>query len=149
MSELVSADEIETIVGAERHESLHLGRAVSAEQVVYLLHPHDCLNSFEDLRDCPYSRALDRGIDPDGWVEDAPVMLGLETDGRLTGDTPLMGDDSPAEGHRTCNDCDRTLPEASFGLRTVRGVEYYESVCRECKAKRTREWRKRQVEEKK
>lgn len=77
MTDLVPAEEIEQIVGARRHPHQHLGRAVSAEQTVYILHSEKCRDSGIDLRECPYSRFLDNGIDPD-WGkghEDKAVVL--------------------------------------------------------------------------
>lgn len=83
MSELVPADQIEQIVGARRHRKAHLGRAVSGEQTVYILHSHLCRDSGIDLRQCRFSRALDRGIsvgaDATAWSghEDRLVLLGV------------------------------------------------------------------------
>ena len=62
MTDLVDPDEIETIVGVKRHPIRHWARAVHAEQTVYILHSQACRESTPDLRDCPYSHALDRGI---------------------------------------------------------------------------------------
>lgn len=80
MSDLVPASDIERIVGVDRHRKVHYGRAVSAEQRVYVLHSHECKDSGIDLRDCPYSVALDRGIDERDWSgrEDVPVELAVE-----------------------------------------------------------------------
>lgn len=81
MSRLEAADKIEGIVGAKRHPTDHLGRAVSAEQRVYVLHSAECLASGIDLRECEYSLALDRGIEHaipwSGWrrVQDRPVRV--------------------------------------------------------------------------
>ncbi len=77
MTDLVGADQIEHIVGARRHPHQHLGRAVSAEQTVYILHSEKCKDSGIDLRDCEWSLALDLGIDPADWqgYEDRPVAL--------------------------------------------------------------------------
>ena len=78
MSDLVPPDKIEEIVGARRHDYLHFGRAVSAEQTVYVLHPRACVDSGRDLRDCSWSWALDNGIDADDdWVGylDRPILL--------------------------------------------------------------------------
>lgn len=77
MSDLVDPAEIERIIGVRRHPVRHLGRAVSADQIVYLLHSAECLGVGRDLRRCPYSLALDRGVDPDNWSEweDQPVAL--------------------------------------------------------------------------
>ena len=79
MSDLVPADEIEEIVGARRHRSVHLGRAVSAEERVYILHPERCLAFGRDLRTCTYSVALDRGISVRMWgpFMDRTVLLGI------------------------------------------------------------------------
>jgi len=84
MSDLVPADRIEAIVGAVRHPTGHIGRAVSAEGTVYILHSQECRDSGVDLRECPYSLALDFGIDPGGWVEDAPVRLAFVDDRLVT-----------------------------------------------------------------
>lgn len=77
MADLVPADEIEQIVGAFRHSHQHLGRAVSAEQTVYILHSERCRDSGIDLRECAYSKALDSGIDMDWWhqYQDRAVVL--------------------------------------------------------------------------
>lgn len=77
MSDLVPADQIERAVGARRHSHQHLGRAVSAEQRVYVLHSWECKESGIDLRECEWSLALDRGIEPTDWdgYEDQPVVL--------------------------------------------------------------------------
>ncbi len=89
MTDLVPTDQIERIVGARRHPHQHLGRAVSAEQTVYILHSERCRDSGIDLRDCAYSKALDNGIDPDWWKghEDQAVALG-PYHGRLIPLTP-------------------------------------------------------------
>lgn len=88
MADLVPTDQIERIVGASRHPLRHLGRAVSAEQTVYILHSGRCYASGIDLRDCSYSRWLDHGIDPAEWQgwEDKPVVLNVNRHGRLIPD---------------------------------------------------------------
>lgn len=101
MSDLVPASDIERIVGADRHPTDHLGRAVSAEQTVYVLHSQACLDSGVDLRDCAYSVALDRGIDTRVWVQDRPVRLAI-FDGELMPDISamLLGSDAdPSPAH--------------------------------------------------
>lgn len=77
MTSLVSPVDIERIVGAPRHDTDHLGRAVSAEQTVYIMHSRECLASAVDLRDCEYSVALDGGIDTQLWIQDRPVRLAV------------------------------------------------------------------------
>ena len=64
MADLVNPDQLEQIVGARCHPTRHQARAVSAEQTVYILHSQECRDSTPDLRDCPFSVALDNGIDP-------------------------------------------------------------------------------------
>lgn len=86
MSRLEPADQIEGIVGAPRHPELHIGRAVSSEQRVYILHSQRCFDHPSDLRLCPYSLALDTGIDPEWWIEDVPVLLSIDS-GFLVGTT--------------------------------------------------------------
>lgn len=79
MSELVPAADIERIVGIARHRTVHMGRAVSAEETVYILHSKTCLDSGVDLRECRFSVALDEGIRPVSWegYQDIPVALGV------------------------------------------------------------------------
>ena len=79
MSDLVDRSSIEEIVGAQRDQTEHLGRAVSTEQTVYILHSQQCLDSGIDLRECRYSAALDRGINLKVWedLQDRPVVLGV------------------------------------------------------------------------
>ena len=79
MTAHVDPSAIEEIVGHSRHAAQHLARAVSAEQVVYILHTQKCKDSGVDLRDCPYSLALDRGIDPADWegFEDRAVVVAI------------------------------------------------------------------------
>lgn len=79
MAELVDPSEIEQIVGAPRHSAQHLARAVSSEQEVYVLHSQRCKDSGVDLRECPYSAALNLGIDTDDWkgFEDRPVVVAI------------------------------------------------------------------------
>lgn len=84
MSELVDPAAIESIVGAPRADLLHIGRAVSSEQMVFVMHSRKCVESGTDPRDCIYSLACDEGIDLAEWGghEDMPVILDIE-DGRL------------------------------------------------------------------
>jgi hypothetical protein len=77
MSELVPTEEIEQIVGIERHQTRHYARAISEEQTVYILHSRECKDSGIDLRECAFSLALDKGIDQYDWSdrEDRPVLV--------------------------------------------------------------------------
>lgn len=81
MTDLVPADQIEKIVGATRHKTAHIGRLVSAEDTVYILHSHECRDSGIDLRECRFSRALDGRTS--WWPIDEPVELSI-TNGELT-----------------------------------------------------------------
>lgn len=80
MSNLVPAEDIEAIVGQQRHNTCHYGRAVTAEQTLYILHSHKCVETGQDLRECSYSLALDRGISTKAWqgFEDEAVVLYIE-----------------------------------------------------------------------
>ena len=84
MSDLVQPEDIERIVGVQRSTHAHIGRAVSNEQTVYILHSQDCKDSGIDLRECPFSYALDRGIHLSEWEgrEDRAVTLRVRN-GRL------------------------------------------------------------------
>lgn len=78
MTDIVPTEDIEQIVGVQRDRYEHWGRAVSAEQKVYILHSMVCLRITRDLRQCPFSLALDDGIDPARWTEDVAVRLRIE-----------------------------------------------------------------------
>ena len=84
MTDLVPATDIERIVGADRHPTAHLGRAISAEQRVYILHSHECLRNAaalgQDLRECPYSIALDQGLIVEDWADHQDQVIGLSID---------------------------------------------------------------------
>lgn len=97
MSDLVRAKDIEKIVGQKRHNRVHYGRAVTAEQTLYVLHSHECLESGIDLRDCEYSAALDLGIDTNQWrgFEDEAVALYIDHLG--PGRLRALGKPRPAE----------------------------------------------------
>lgn len=82
MTKRVPSDQIESIVGTERHWTKHYARAVSAEQTVYILHSRECLTSGIDLRVCRFSLPLDRGIDVSQWAEDEPLHVHVRN-GRL------------------------------------------------------------------
>lgn len=105
MSNLVPAGTIEEIVGTRRHRTDHYGRAVSAEQTVYILHSQQCRDTTPDLRDCPYSIALDRGIEHPlpwtGWrrVQDKPTRLSI-ANGYLMPDFPDYKDGVAADKER-------------------------------------------------
>ena len=90
MSDVVPANEIERIVGIERHPTRHYARAVSAEQVIYVLHSQRCKDKGRDLRDCLFSQALDNGIDEDAWSghEDEAVRVTITRSQRLVPVTP-------------------------------------------------------------
>lgn len=77
MTDIVPTEDIERIVGVERHATEHWARAVSAEKCVYILHSHECLNSGVDLRECRFSRALDNGIRVSEWVEDEALPVAI------------------------------------------------------------------------
>ncbi len=107
MTRIESASTIEATVGAKRHVADHIGRAVSVEQRVYILHSGRCLAKYVDLRQCPYSRALDRGIDPKRWTgfEDQPVKLWISVqDHRLLPDRAVWRE--VGSGSEESNDAD-------------------------------------------
>lgn len=85
MTEIVPASEIEGIVGIRRHATRHYARAVSAEQVVYILHSQRCVDRGRDLRECLFSQALDNGIDLGTWdgLEDQGVLVTITRDQML------------------------------------------------------------------
>lgn len=86
MTDPVPGAFIETIVGTHRHPTLHQGRAASRTGTIYVLHSQRCLDTYDDLGDCPYSHAVDEGIDAvaDLWaeLEDRPLVLAI-VDGYL------------------------------------------------------------------
>lgn len=113
MSELVNPAEIEAIVGCPRHDEYHYARAVSSEQTVYVLHSRRCVESTPDLRDCPFSVALDRGIEHhtpwSGWrhCQDRPVRVEVVM-GWLV---PVVDDDWLGEVFTQMKETLRNMPE--------------------------------------
>jgi hypothetical protein len=92
MSNLVPADQIEQIVGVERHSTRHFARAVSAEQIVYILHSAKCRDSGRDLRECLFSVALDNGVRESDWAghEEQPIRVSIDAEQRLIPVVPGM-----------------------------------------------------------
>ena len=95
MTLLVDQREIEQIVGARRRPSTHIGRLVTELDRIFILHSAACLREYPDLRDCPYSRALDLSCGepwriPTLWgsSRDVPVALAIYR-GLLTPGKPL------------------------------------------------------------
>lgn len=82
--EPVDPDEIERLVGALRHTTLHIARANTEEGKLYLVHPHSCIqlhDGGEDYRTaCKYSKCLAWGLDPQAWEEhlDRPVVVEIK-----------------------------------------------------------------------
>lgn len=80
---------IEGVIGARRHEELHIARAISAKQV-YVLHSRQCIEAITArgsyLRACPYAFALENGVDLSTWggFEDIAVVVEInEENGSL------------------------------------------------------------------
>lgn len=80
MTDLVPADRIESAVGARRHPTEHVIRGREVDGLVYVLHPDACRALHADLRGCPWSLALDRGV---VWLPDEPVVARLRN-GEIT-----------------------------------------------------------------
>ncbi len=77
MSEIVPADQIEGLVGIERHAIHHYARVNSDEQIFYVLHSKSCLSLERPITQCGFTYALDRGIDEYLWSDfmDTPVRV--------------------------------------------------------------------------
>lgn len=105
MSDLVDPGDIEMIVGSDRHQVDHRGRAVSAEQRVYILHSHRCRERYRDLRECPYSKVLDRGIDLEHWAgfEDQPVRLWISVGTLKLVPLPLRSEEEAVLADEICH----------------------------------------------
>jgi hypothetical protein len=116
MTRQESGASIEQKLGMKRDLVEHLAIAVSAEQRVYILHSQQCVDSHPDLRKCPFSIALDLGIDEDAWClsEDRPVLLSIcpDNDDLLPNDLPESAD-SDAESLDDCASCDAPLSSCS------------------------------------
>lgn len=65
MSNHVEPDKIEAYVGMPRHAHLHWAKL--DRDVLFILHSERCLKAHKDLRDCPYSKALDLTVLSDGY----------------------------------------------------------------------------------
>ncbi len=91
---MTAARDIERIVGVKRHQTWHIIRGDNPTGMAYVLHPHDCLARHDDLSDCPWSLAIDRG---GVWLpDDKPHHVRLRN-GELIADMATYtdeGDDS-------------------------------------------------------
>ena len=76
MSERVPASDIERIVGATRHQTQHVIRGNYIDGTAYLLRSHERLARYRDLRDCPWSLALDMG---EAWLPDELTAYPCQT----------------------------------------------------------------------
>lgn len=83
----IDPGDIERIVGAPRASRVHIGHAITAESMLYVMHSQECLDSGIVHTDCIYAQALDREINPEAWIGFAnqPVVLRV-WDGRLIPD---------------------------------------------------------------
>lgn len=79
MANLVPSHLIEDIVGVKRHPDHHIGRAVSSEEMMYILHSRQCFS--EDMLNCEFTWALDRGIEMSKWGHHLDIPVKLEIDG--------------------------------------------------------------------
>jgi len=83
MTDLVDKSKIESIVGVKRSDRLHYGRKIGS--TIYILHSGICEKNYDDLRDCPFSYALDY-ISYQNWdsfEQDRTYVLGIHN-GSLT-----------------------------------------------------------------
>lgn len=79
MTDLVDPTQIESIVGTHRRDFDHVANMVTGDEKVYILHSKMCVTLRPDLRECPFSRALDRGVIESAWdgFKDMPVVVGF------------------------------------------------------------------------
>lgn len=79
MTNLVPHEDVPRIVGRPRHPTLHFGLADPESELLYILHSVECFESGRDLRECPFSLALDQGAPMDVWesYENQPVELAI------------------------------------------------------------------------
>lgn len=90
MSTRIPRSQVEQVVGARRHQTLHIARWRLDSWQLCILHPEVCKVVHADLRDCPLSLALDHMSDADGdhWPLDEPVFVVLNKQGKLEPWTP-------------------------------------------------------------
>lgn len=88
MTNRVPKEDIELKVGRRRDPIRHYGKLRTDDWLMYILHSQECVDSFEDLRECPYSLALDRGVDELEWPTDVTVHLGISDGSLVDKDNP-------------------------------------------------------------
>lgn len=100
MADLVNPGQIEKIVGARRHSTKHLGRYVTMPDgyTIYILHSAECKATGRDLRECPFSLALDEGtFVPFDGHENRPIVLAIDSHGCLgPADVIALAEGSPS-----------------------------------------------------
>lgn len=82
MTDLVDPADIERIVGHGRARSEHYARYVQDEGRLYILHSQQCIEKTPDLRNCPFSIALDEGEVVHPFPSLVPVAIRFAPDGR-------------------------------------------------------------------
>lgn len=87
MTTRVPADRIEQLVHARRHPTEHIIRGDYTTLTAYILHSTECRDRYTDLRDCPWSLALDRDV---VWLPTDQPQVARLRDGHLvaSGDVP-------------------------------------------------------------
>lgn len=84
MTTRVPADRIEQLVRASRHPHEHIIRGDYTNGRAYILHSSRCVERYKDLRDCPWSLALDRA---DVWLSsDEPSFVRVRESRLIAGD---------------------------------------------------------------
>jgi len=99
MTNIVPAEDIEALVGAARHPTLHQARVDTQDtEQVYILHSQKCIDRYglrpDDIRSCPFSKALDNGIEDYEWADhyDQPVVVTVMYD-MFDGGRPRLAPD--------------------------------------------------------
>lgn len=92
MERIVPDEHMEQLVGARRSRELHIAKASSRDQRVYILHPWTCLSDNEDVAGCEFHEMLENGISLDKWQDslDIPVVIGLDNEAPVLRLKPLF-----------------------------------------------------------
>ena len=84
MVNIIPPDEIEELVGSARLFDKHVGRVITAERRFVLMHSEQCLQEYDDLRDCPYSQSMQSNFYSGRWESHRDEAMLVELD-RETG----------------------------------------------------------------
>jgi len=83
MVEKIPTDRLKMIFGFDgRFQHMHVVKVTNADKMAWMLHAQDCLDKYDDLRECPYAVAQGVALDEALWADykEQNVIVSLSTE---------------------------------------------------------------------